>query len=121
MKDLLSRRNIVIGAGGAVVVAGIAVGASRLFGTHHAPTPYDDLLTRLADRDGAAAVGKAVLLESDSFDPATAAEMLRAKLGRATLTEIAGEDAAAERLMEAHGWVLPQAVAELCELAAKAA
>ena len=119
MKDLLTRRNILIATGGVVVVAGGAFEASRLLG--HAPTPYDDLLAQLEDRDGAAAIGKTVLADADQFDPASAAATLRNRLSHATLAQIAGEDAAAGRLIEARGWVLPQAVALLCALAAKAA
>lgn len=121
MKQLLSRRNVVIGAGGAVVVAGIAVGAIRLFGDRYAPTPYDDLLAHLDDRDHAAGVGKAVLAEKDEIDAKSAAETLRKRLQHATLAQVTGEEVSAGRLMEAGGWVLPEAVAVLCALAAKAA
>lgn len=121
MKNVLTRRNILIGAGGAVVLAGGAFEASRLLSNRHAPTPFDDLLNRLDDRDGGIEVGKSVLAEAEEFDPKTVAATLRARLGKATLAQAAVEDSSADRLLEASGWVLPESVALLCALAAKAA
>jgi hypothetical protein len=120
MKDLLTRRNILIGAGGAVVVAGGAFEARRL-AHNHAPSPYDDLLERLDDRDSGIEVGKAVLAEMPEFDAGSVAAKLRGRLEHATLAQIASEDEASGRLLEGHGWVLPEAIALLCALAAKAA
>jgi hypothetical protein len=119
MKYLLTRRNILIGAGGAVVLAGGAYETSRLLGNR--PTPFDDLLNRLEDRDGGIEIGKSVLAEAEEFDPKTVAESLRTKLGQSTLAQAAVEDSAAGRLVEAGGWVVPECVALLCALAAKAA
>lgn len=121
MKDLLTRRNILIGAGGAVVLAGGAFEATRLMGNRHAPTPFDDLLNRLEDRDSSIEIGKSVLAEGEEFDAKTVAATLRARLGKATLAQAAVEDSAANRLLEAGGWVLPESVALLCALAARAA
>lgn len=121
MKDLLTRRNILIGTGGAIVLVGGAFEANRLLRNRHAPTPFDDLLNRLEDRDGGVEIGKSVLAEAEEFDTKTAAASLRARLGPTTLAKAAAEDAAANRLLEASGWVLPETVALLCALAAKAA
>ncbi len=121
MKDLLTRRNILIGAGGAVVLAGGAFEASRLMSNRHAPTPFDDLLNRLEDRDGGIEIGKSVLAQAEEFHAKAVAASLRARLGQATLAQAAAADAAANRLIEAGGWVLPETVALLCALAAKAA
>lgn len=121
MKDLLTRRNILIGASGAVVVAGGAFEIGRLLRNHHAPSPYDDLLVHLEDRDSGVEIGKAVLAETPEFDARSVAAKLRAKLGHATLEQTAAEDEAAGRLLEGRGWVLPEVVALLCALAAKAA
>jgi hypothetical protein len=121
MKDLLTRRNILIGAGGAVVVAGGAFEASRLLRAHHAPTPYDDLLAQIEDRDSAIEVGKVLLADAGDFDAKSAAQVLRARLRNTTFTQAANDDAAHGRLLEAQGWVLPEAAAVPCLLAAKAA
>lgn len=121
MKPLLSRRTLFVGAGAAVVVAGAAFEATRVLRKRYTPSPYDDLLAKLEDRDGSAQIGEAVLAEVDDFNAMTVATQLRAKLQHASLGDIAAADAAAERVLEAHGWVLPQSLALLCALAAKAA
>lgn len=119
MKDLLTRRNILIGAGGAVVVAGGVFEASRLLSDR--PTPFDDLLNRLDDREESIEIGSSVLAETEEFDAKTVAATLRARHGQSTLAQEAIEDSAADRLLEAGGWVLPETVALLCALAARAA
>lgn len=119
MKDLLTRRNILIGAGGAVVAAGGAFEAARLL--RPAPSPYDDLFARLEDRNNGVEIGKAVLAETAEFDAKSVAAKLRTTFQHATLSQTATADEAAGRLLEAHGWVLPESVALLCALAAKAA
>ncbi len=120
MKDLLTRRNILIGAGGAVVVAGGVFEASRLLRKRYAPSAYDDLLKHLEDRDQAIAIGEAVLAETGAFDTKAVADKLRARLAHGSWEQVTGEDAAAGRILEAHGWVLPESLALLCALAAKA-
>jgi len=117
----LSRRNILIGAGGAVVVAGAAFEGSHLLRKRYAPSPYDDLLALLQDRDGDAQLGEAVLAAKGNFDAAAVAAGLREKLKHGALAEVETKDAAEGRLVEARGWVLPEALADLCALAAKAA
>ena len=121
MKELLTRRNIVIGAGSAVVLAATAFEGSRLLRKHHAPTPYDDLLSRIDNRDAAAQIGEAVLAKFDDFDAKTVAADMRARLEHNTLVQVASGDAVEGRLLEAGGWVIPQTLGLLCALAAKAA
>ncbi len=114
----LSRRNILIGAGGAVVLAGVVVVGGRLL---HRSSPYDDLLALLDDRDNDAKIGAAVLADLGDFDAPAVAAALRLKLKGTTLADLATKDAAAGRLIEARGWVLPETLARLCALAAKVA
>ena len=121
MKDLFTRRNIVVGAGGAVVLAVAAFEGSRLLRKHHAPTAYDDLLSRLDNRDADAQIGEAVLANIDHFDAKTVAADARARLQSKTLAQVASEDAREGRLLEAGGWVVPETLGLLCALAAKAA
>jgi hypothetical protein len=117
----ISRRNLIIT--GAVVGAGACGGvvASRLLRKRHAPSPYDDLLALLSDRDGAAQIGEAVLAERPGFDALKVAAALRQKLAGKKLADVAAADAASSTLIEAKGWVLPESVALLYALAAKAA
>lgn len=56
----VSRRTMVVGGGVAAALGAAALGLTlpRLFGRRYAPTPYDDLLAQLVDRDAA---GKSVV------------------------------------------------------------
>jgi len=120
MTELFTRRNIVIGASSAAVLAAAAFEGVRLIGKRRAPTPYDDLLARLDDRDADAQIGEAVLAGFDNFDPKTVAAEMRQRLERKSLPEVMLDDVRGGRVMEAGGWVLPETLALLCALAAKA-
>ncbi|HET7083440.1 MAG TPA: twin-arginine translocation signal domain-containing protein [Rhizomicrobium sp.] len=105
----------------AVTAAGAAMAAglyrfSDLFVKHYAPTPYDDLLARLTDRQQAARLGAHV---QGAFDLPARAAALRGTLNGKELTAVAAADLAAGRTLEVDGWVLPQTVALLSALAAK--
>jgi hypothetical protein len=119
MNTRFTRRNIIIAGGSAVVLAGALFEGRRLL-HRHAPSAYDDLLAKLDDRDADAQIGEAVLAEIDDFDPKLTAEDLRANLDHRTLAQAAAEDATEGRVVEANGWVLPETLALLCALAAKA-
>ena len=121
MKELLTRRNIVIGAGGAVLLTAAAYEGVHLLRNRHAPSPYDDLLARLDNRDADAQIGEAVLANIDDFDPKSVSEKVRARIGRRPLAQVMREDAGKGRVLEADGWVMPETLALLCALAAKAA
>ena len=112
-----NRRNVLIGVGGVAVVGG-AVIATRL---GHKSTPYDDLLALLADRDADAKLGAAVLADKGDIDTAAVAADLRERLKHGSLADLAAKEAAAGQILEGKGWVLPETVALLAALAAKAA
>lgn len=118
----LSRRAVAIGGGiaAALGLAAIGITVPRLFGHHYRPSPYDDLFAHLIDRDAAVKVGRAVLDAQPGHAPKRAelASLLRQRLGRRTLTEIANADLAQGRLAEVHGWVLPETLVLLCVLTA---
>lgn len=115
------KRRLVIGGGAAALVAaGVAVKGKSLFAKHYPPTPYDDVLTHLVDRDAAARLGPAALSALPGFTPAQGAAQLRARLGAHGLTAAAQADADAGRIVEARGWLLPESVALISALAAKA-
>lgn len=110
----------MIGGGAAALVAmGVAVTRRPLLRKHYPPTPYDDVLGQLIDRDAAARLGPAALSALPGFAPAAAAARLRVLLGNHGLAAAAGADASAGRIVEARGWLLPQSVALLSALAAK--
>ncbi len=120
MKAYLTRRNVLIG-GGVVAAGGLAVGGRYLLRKRHAPSPYDDLLALLDDRDADAQIGETVLAELDDFDPKLVADDVRTRVEGRPLAQVVTEDAVEGRVVEAGGWIMPETLALLCALAAKAA
>jgi hypothetical protein len=116
---MISRRGVMTGVAAAAVAAALAGTLKFLhpFSPHYAPTPYDDLLAQLTDRETGARLGKAVLASMPGFDLKTAAEKLRA--GPRSLTEAVAADARGDELANVDGWLLPQSLALLCAVAAK--
>jgi hypothetical protein len=121
MKDLFSRRRIIIGGAGVAVVAAAGLGGHYLLHKRYAPSPYDDLLSRLDDRDADAQIGEAVLANIDDFDAKAVSANVRARLEHNSLAQIVSNDAVQGHLVEAKGWVIPETLGLLCALAAKAA
>ena len=114
------KRRTVIG-GVTAVGAAVAAGLYRftdLFVKHYPPTPYDDVLAALVDREEAARLGALV---SNAPAPAALAAKLRAILKPNGLAGAVSSDIAAGRLAEVEGWLVPESVALLSALAAKAA
>jgi hypothetical protein len=95
-----------------------ALEGPRLFRRHYKPTPYDDLLTQLDDRDRAAAVGRAYRAAEPGFSPPAAANALRARIGHDALADAIRLDLSAGRIAIVQGWVLPESLVLLCGLAA---
>ena len=117
MKTLFTRRNVVIGV---AVVAAAGVGGHYLLHKRYAPSPYDDLLALLDNRDGDAQLGEAVLPTFDDFDAKKVAQDVRGRLAHSTLADVSVADARDGRVLEAKGWVIPQTLGLLCALAATA-
>ena len=114
----MKRRTLIAGvaAAGAAVAAGL-YRFTDLFVKHYPPTPYDDVLSVLVDREEAARFGALVRAAPA---PGALAAKLRAALKPHGLAGAVGADIAAGRLTEVDGWVVPQSVALLSALAAKA-
>jgi hypothetical protein len=114
----MKRRTLIAGmaAAGAAVAAGL-YRFTDLLVKHYAPTPYDDVLAVLVDREQAAKFGTQV---SGAAAPNAVAARLRAVLKPDGLTAAAKADIAADRLVEVDGWLVPQSVALISALAAKA-
>ena len=113
----MKRRSLIAGvaAAGAAVAAGL-YRFTDLFVKHYAPSPYDDVLVALADREQAAKFGASV---PGMPDANALAVKLRASLKPGGLGAAARADAGAGRVIEVDGWVVPQSVALLSALAAK--
>jgi hypothetical protein len=118
----IARRSVLKGMLGAaaVAIAALAVVEAPRFFTRHVPSAYDDLLAQLPDRDNAVRIGAAFLAGARNFDAGRVARSLRARLAGRSLASAMDADLARARLVEAHGWVLPETLANLCALAAKA-
>jgi hypothetical protein len=113
----MTRRTVISGL--AVGVAAIAGGLYRftdLWVRHYPPTPYDDLLAELVDREQAARLGKQF---GGAFDARAQAASLRMELSNKSLDQVSASDIAAGRMTEIDGWLVPQTVAQLSALAAK--
>ncbi len=111
----MKRRTLIAGVAGAGAAA--AAGLYRftdLFVKHYPPTPYDDVLAALADREQAAKFGASVPGAPDAL-----AARLRATIKPLGLAAAARADIAAGRIVEVDGWVVPQSVALLSGLAAR--
>lgn len=122
MSGNLPRRPLLIGLG-ALLGAG-AVGAGLyeggVFGPRfHSSKSYDDLLSRLDDRETANQVGNAVLGEAETFEIPRIAHELRKRIANRPLPAVLAQDLAEDRVVETKGWVLPETLALLCGLSAK--
>jgi hypothetical protein len=116
----LSRRTMVVGGGVAAALFAAAFGLTlpRLLARRYAPTPYDDLLAALVDREQATRLGAVAHAAEPAFNPRAAARELRQRLERRTLAEVIDSDIRENRVAEIGGWVVPESLAQLCLLAA---
>jgi hypothetical protein len=116
----MRRRGFALGAvAGGLAAVGATWGRRALFGKHYPPTPYDDVLARLVDREQATKLGQAALKSLPGFDARAAATGLRLSLNGGLSPAVAA-DALAGRIREVDGWLLPENLAQLSALAAKA-
>jgi hypothetical protein len=113
----LTRRDFGFGAAALAALAAGAFGYRHIFGPWYAPTPYDDLLHQIVDREPAALLGRTVVKTMPRLDVAALAARLR-RPGFA-LSRRARGDAAAGRVVEAGGWVVPETLALYAMLAAQ--
>jgi hypothetical protein len=112
----MKRRTVIGGlAAAAIAAAGGVAWRFRVFAKHYPPTPYDDLLNQIVDREPAARLGAAAALPE--WDLPRLAAQLR-QPGR-QLARRAPLDAQQNRLSEIGGWVVPESVALYALLAAK--
>ena len=117
-----TKRSAIAGLAGLglALAGGAAWRFTDLIVKHYPPTPYDDVLARLKDRAEAIKLGRAALGGMKGFSAAGAAGRLRAAFGAGGLSVAATIDTVNGRLVEADGWVVPESVALLAALAARA-
>ena len=113
----MNRRSVIGGLAGAVIAAvGGAVWKFGIFAKRYPPTPYDDLLNQLVEREPATRLGAAARSALPGFNLQRLAAALR-QPGH-ELMRRAPLDAGQNRLLEAGGWVLPESVGLYAALAA---
>ncbi len=123
-KSAISRRPVLSGLIAALSLAiagGIAFEVPKFSRRRYKPSPYDDLLANLPDRENAARIGAAVIAESPAFDANQTARALGKSLADNSLAGVVSADLAQGRMDEVRGWLLPHTLTQLCALAAKAA
>ena len=108
-----TRRGFGFGAAAALLLGVAGVEYRHIFGRWYAPTPYDDLLHQIVDREAAARLGKS-LARADV--PALAGKLRQPGF---SLSRRARGDASAGRVVEAGGWIVPETVALYASLAAE--
>ena len=112
----MRRRGLLAGLAAGIVVAAGAAWKFRLFGKHYPPTPYDDLLSQIEDREPAILFGRTA--RKDLPGPALLAAQLR-RDGRTLASRAVAEPGEAQ-VTEVAGWIVPQSVALYAALAAQA-
>jgi hypothetical protein len=112
----MKRRALIAGLAAALVATGGAAWKFRLFGKHYPPTPYDDLLAQIEDRD------PALILGGVARKSLPGAAELAARLRRdgRTLSARAAAEPDQGQLREVAGWILPESIALYAALAAQA-
>jgi hypothetical protein len=113
----MKRRGFLLGSAAVLVAGGAGLYFAHPLARRYAPTPYDDLLDQITDRQPAARFGQAVLKAMPNFDTARVAATLRRPEN--ALARRAGTDAGTGQVTEADGWIVPQSVALYAALAAK--
>lgn len=113
---MVSRRGFAFGAMALAVLGAAGLNYRRILGPWYPPTPYDDLLHQIVDRRPAAILGHVRLKSMFDFNVETFAAELR-QPGFA-LAQRARSDAAAGRVTEVGGWIVPQTVLAYAMLAA---
>lgn len=120
MNKAWTRRAIVISVAAVAATAAAVVEGPKLLRKRHAPSPYDDLLALLDDRDACAQIGESVLAGKTNFNAMAVADDLRRRLKDRKLADVAVEEASFGRVTETNHWVMPDVLSQLCALAAKA-
>ena len=111
----MRRRGLLTGM---IAIAALAAGAAwkfRLFAKHYPPTPYDDLLSQITDREPAIMFGSAARKSLPSA-ARLAAELRRDGRILSARAEIEPKE---NRVTEVAGWIVPQSVALYAALAAQ--
>ena len=112
------RAVVLLGIVSAAAGGSVLVEHWHLVRKHYRPTPYDDVLALLADRDVAKIVGGAFLAEHSDFMAKDAAKALRVHLSKHEFPSLLAEEIRKGELSVAGGWIMPATLLGICALAA---
>lgn len=112
----MTRRGILAGLVAVLAAAGGTAWKFHLFAKHYPPTPYDDLLGQIVDREPAIVFGQAARKSL----PGAAQLAVRLRRDHRSLAERATAEPGEAQIAEVAGWVVPQSVALYAALAAQA-
>lgn len=112
----MTRRGVLAGLAAVLALAGGAAWKFRPFAKHYPPTPYDDLLDQITDREPAIVFGQAARKSL----PGAAQLAAGLRRDRRTLTTRASAEPGQAQIAEVAGWIVPQSVALYAALAAQA-
>jgi len=112
----MTRRGLLAGLVAVLAMAGGAAWKFRLFAKQYPPTPYDDLLGQITDREPAIVFGQAARKSL----PGAAQLAAGLRRDRRSLAERAAAEPGEAQIAEVAGWVVPQSVALYAAMAAQA-
>ena len=114
----MNRRGVVAGLAAVMVIAaGRTAWKFGLLRKHYPPTPYDDLLNQIVDREPAAKLGAVAARGTPGVTIAALAARLRQP--GAQLATRAPLDCTQGLVSEVGGWIVPQSVALYAVLASR--
>lgn len=113
-------RRWLLGGIAAIAAAAVALrGLPRLLHHHYRRTSFDDLLSKLADRDSSVKFGRVLAGVPDSTE--ALATLLRERLSHGELRSVVTQELLQGHIFVAGGWVVPESLALICALAAREA
>jgi hypothetical protein len=111
-------RRWLVGSIAALATAGVALRElPHLLRRRYHRTQYDDLLSKLVDRDSSVTFGRA--LNEGPGSTAAIAALLRQRLRSNDLRSVAARELSQGEVLVVGGWVVPESLALICALAAR--
>lgn len=113
-------RRWVAGIVATLAAAAVAVRQLPRLHHHYRRTPYDDLFSKLGDRESSVAFGRSASKGMPGSSDAIATA-LRQRLRTDSLRAVATNELSRGQVFVAGGWIVPESLALMCALAAREA